>query len=296
MDFLKLLKEMGYELAATGENSFPCAVTKDNVPLGFINENLEISCIPGAEKNMEIIQTAIEYSKENFGRFKVFENNFLISQHLNYFLSSSFDINEKKPIYHIHKQSDRNGVCEEIFNGTSKKEVVMLFVENSGLGKEIEQTPNCGTIETNAEVKIPEIKQEMDNLKQAPTEKIMNEPNPFQKLKDKLQVVKIKLKFLFSHQGIYGELSKENQSIGAIDNNLNVVFSPNVSENLQNKIESVFQEIKNEIPMTKTHVSVQKKKFNDLKNSEKPSIRTEIQKMKQIQKVEPIKKSKSKIK
>lgn len=103
MDLLQLLETMGYSLSALGSESFPCAITKNNIPIGFLNENLELSFIPGTENNQKIISSTIEFSKENFGRCKIFTNQFLISQYEDYFLTTSFDIKENVPIYHVYQ-------------------------------------------------------------------------------------------------------------------------------------------------------------------------------------------------
>ena len=133
MDLLQLLETMGYSLSALGSESFPCAITKNNIPIGFLNENLELSFIPGTENNQKIISSTIEFSKENFGRCKIFTNQFLISQYEDYFLTTSFDIKENVPIYHVYQKSTHDFNCEEIANSTSKAEAVEKFTKESRL-------------------------------------------------------------------------------------------------------------------------------------------------------------------
>lgn len=279
MDLLQLLEAMGYKIFAAGQDSFPCSITKDNVPIGFLNENLELSCVPGAQKNHELIQSVIEYSKENFGRHKMFEKQFLISQYENYFLTSSFDIEEKRPVYHVYKKPENDFTCQEIFNGTSKEEVVKQFVEESGLGKELNQK----TKEKTEVTQSYEIKQNIPSLTQSPAEKIMAEPSPFQKLKGKLHEFGLRLKIAFSGQEVFSKIYQDTQTVGILDQGLNVTYTKNISPQIQQKVEQAIKSVKTQ-PIH--HVTINKK--HKSQKEEKPSVKQKIQSMKKVQaKVKP---------
>ena len=272
MDLLQLLETMGYSLSALGSESFPCAITKNNIPIGFLYENLELSFIPGTENNQKIISSTIEFSKENFGRCKIFTNQFLISQYEDYFLTTSFDIKENVPIYHVYQKSTHDFNCEEIANSTSKAEAVEKFTKESRLIQEI--NPNIN------KMYIPKTQYESHTVALNSAKKNMEELSPFQRLKEKLQQFKVKLKFLFSSQGLYGELSKDSQSIGIIDNELNIVFSGNLQKDLQKKIVNAVQEVRINSPASKLQVSAHKKKIYNSQNIKKTSIKKEIESMK----------------
>ena len=85
---------------------------------------------------------------------------------------------------------------------------------------------------------------------------------------------------MFSSQGLYGELSKDSQSIGIIDNELNIVFSGNLQEDLQKKIVNAVQEVRINSPASKLQVSAHKKKIYNSQNIKKTSIKKEIESMK----------------
>ncbi len=273
MDLLQLLEAMGYKIFAAGQDSFPCSITKDSVPIGFLNENLELSCIPGTEKNHELIQSVIEYSKENFGRHKIFEEQFLISQYENYFLTSNFDMEEQRPIYHVYKKPENDFTCQELCNGTSKEEVVKQFVEESGLSKELYQKPKEKTEVTQSH----ENKQNIPSLTQNPAEKIMAEPSPFQKLKGKLHEFGFRLKIAFSGQELFSKIYQDTQTVGVLDQGLNVTYTKNISPQIQQKVDQALKTVKTQ-PIH--HVTIHKK--HKPQKPEKPSVKQEIQSMKKV--------------
>ena len=69
-------------------------------------------------------------------------------------------------------------------------------------------------------------------------------------------------------------------NLGIIDNELNIVFSGNLQEDLQKKIVNAVQEVRINSPASKLQVSAHKKKIYNSQNIKKTSIKKEIESMK----------------
>jgi len=107
-NLMDILTKSGYEVSSVGNDVFPCALSKDNVPVGFLMPDFSLSLVSNHEAERDSLNKAISFALDSQD-LETVGGEFKLSQYQNIVLTTAYDYQAEKPIFNISSiDKDKN--------------------------------------------------------------------------------------------------------------------------------------------------------------------------------------------
>lgn len=214
MDITKLLNKANFEIQDIKGECPPCSIIQQGKPIGFIQDDFIVTMIPEKKQEENLINSIIHFGQENFGYDEIFENEYQLSGYDNYILTSSFDLEEQKPMYNVYQNTDEGFI--KIDCNKDKKQAAQVFAEKSNLIDTLQPHPQQPLHHPSVEI-----------------------PSFFEILKEAAQKIGMKLKLYFSKDESFLKLKNGNKTVATIDDKLNIYCDEKIVQGLEKKVAEV---------------------------------------------------------
>ena len=136
---LELLNRAGYELNSIGGNIFPCVISKDQKPVGFLLEDGQVALLQEHEDKRPQLEKLAAFSVETEGLEWNQNEGAVLTSYRDYKLVANYDMVKNQPFYTVI-QTREDGTARQIQTLLDREAAVDHFLKASELAKKPPQT------------------------------------------------------------------------------------------------------------------------------------------------------------
>ncbi len=268
----ELMTKAGYELTSIGAEIFPCTLTKDGEPIGFLKEDGTVSLLREFEASREELEAIAAYGQE-YGMLENIPEGQLMTSFRDVSMTVQYDFGLRQPVYRIYRETD-NG--KELLSVTGDREnSVTQFLSFSGLSQspQRESVSEISTRSQELSSQKPVVQkysiQDKDGKEvgyisskgkavlygqqPAPAAK----PSFFDKLRQKLSEIGLAVRVRFQRNGAHYTIHNQTSDIAYISPEQQITYTPTATDEQRKKIDALVAEILAEREQGKKATSAQ---------------------------------------
>ena len=254
----ELMTKAGYELTSIGAEIFPCTLTRDREPIGFLKEDGTVSLLREFEAAREELEAIAAYGQE-YGMLENIPEGQLMTSFRDVSMTVQYDFGLRQPVYRIYRETD-NG--KELLSVTGDREnSVTQFLSFSGLSQS-PQRESVSEISTRSQelssqkpvVQKYSIRNEdgkevgyisskgkavLYGQQPAPAVK----PSFFDKLRQKISEIGLAVRVQFQRNGAHYAIHNQTSDIAYISPEQQITYTPSATDEQRKKIDALVAEI-----------------------------------------------------